>query len=61
MKINENHKYLLPVLEDEIFITIKHLNLPSFASFTFPFYSFSPKNATDLGRFKIEGTVSGEF
>jgi hypothetical protein len=50
------------VSEDERYVTIYHQkSLPSFASFSFPFYSFNPRKTEDVGRFKIEGTVSSKY
>jgi hypothetical protein len=53
MKINDNNLYKIPVSEDGEYIAINHLSMPSFAQFTFPFYSFTPNQAEDIGRFKI--------
>ena len=61
MKINENHQYLIPIYEEVDYITIKHYAMPSFASFSFPLYSFSPTKANDIRLFRIRGTISGKF
>jgi hypothetical protein len=57
VRINKVLKFTLPVIQEFEPITVSHTSLPSFSTFNYPLYTFSPNDTNYIGQYFIIGTI----
>jgi hypothetical protein len=61
VRINKVLKFSLPVIQEFEPITVSHTSLPSFSTFNYLLYTFSPNDNNYIGQYFIIGTIGNYY